>query len=80
VILSHPLAKRRRHQKNLIAVTANEVQSHHRRLPTQPDGTPFSRQPRTRAALSSSSRSLSLRRGEGTATPPVCLPFLGAEE
>ena len=41
VILRHPLAQRRRHQQHLIAVTANEVHSHDRRLPTRPDCTLF---------------------------------------
>jgi hypothetical protein len=42
MILRHPLAQRRRHKKHLITTTANEVQSHDRRLPTRPDNTaPF---------------------------------------
>jgi hypothetical protein len=41
VILRHPLAQPRRHQKHLLAATANEVHRHDRSPPTRPDSTPF---------------------------------------
>ncbi len=39
MVLRHPLARRRRHQKHLITIKADEVHSHDRMLLTEPDST-----------------------------------------